>query len=148
MEKNFDVWNERKKLLNRTEHSDRFFYHEREVWWCSLGLNIGVESDGKHENFERPVLVVKKFNKEMFWGIPLTSKPKHGLVFEEISHAHGTSWGVLSQLKNFSSKRLERKIGMIPRNQFIEIKNRIAALITSSLLPDGKRLSEAEATNI
>jgi hypothetical protein len=48
---------EEKKL-----HTGTFsrYVHEREVWGCSLGANIGVEADGKHDNFERPVLVLMK----------------------------------------------------------------------------------------
>ncbi len=130
MEKNFDAWNEKKKYLHGTEHSDDFFYHEREVWWCSIGVNVGVESDGKNEYFERPILVIKKFNKEMFWGIPLTSKEKKGEFFHEIQHDAGTSWAILSQLKNFSSKRLLRKIGMVPIGTYSEILRKMGGYIT------------------
>ncbi len=30
--------------------------------WCSIGINVGDEEDGKNELYERPVLVIKKFN--------------------------------------------------------------------------------------
>ena len=62
MEKDFDRWNEKKKYTHKREFADHV--HEREVWWSALGVNIGVEIDGKHENFERPVLVVRKFNND------------------------------------------------------------------------------------
>jgi hypothetical protein len=43
MEKDFDQWNSLKKQLNENE---RIFYaHPREIWWCSLGINIGAEID-------------------------------------------------------------------------------------------------------
>jgi hypothetical protein len=58
MEKDFDRWNKKKKTLHQTDFTD--FVHEREVWWCALGANVGVEADGKHDNFERPVLVPSK----------------------------------------------------------------------------------------
>ena len=62
MEKDFDKWNTEKKLIDqRIINKDKFFY-PREVWWCSAGLNIGVESNGKNKNFERPMLIIKKFN--------------------------------------------------------------------------------------
>ncbi len=145
--KDFDSWNVKKKHLHRQEFSKNFFYHEREVWWCSLGINIGVESNGKNEQFERPILVVKKFNKDMFWGIPLTSKPKTGEFFYKIQHPGGTSWAMLSQLKTLSSKRLLRKIGMIPINDFLGTLRKLQILITIEPPPKGKRFSEAEATN-
>ena len=39
--KDFDTWNALKKHIDRK----RFlaFVHAREVWWCSLGLNVGTE---------------------------------------------------------------------------------------------------------
>lgn len=130
MEKEFDRWNERKKRLHVMERSKALFYYEREVWWCSIGMNVGVEAYGKHQHFERPVLVVKKFNKEMFWGVPLTSKPGIGQFSCEVTYGRGPSWAMLSQLKNFSSKRLLRKIGMVQSVCFSEILKRLSLFIT------------------
>lgn len=48
-------------------------FKEGDVWWCAFGENVGVEINGK-ENFLRPVLVFKKYNRFSFLGIPLTSK--------------------------------------------------------------------------
>ena len=42
MLKNFDEWNgQKKKVHNRDE---QIIFHEREIWWCSLGVNVGVET--------------------------------------------------------------------------------------------------------
>ncbi len=71
MEKDFDTWNKMKKELNRLP-IDRFA-HAREIWWCSLGLNVGAEIDGKNENFERPVIVLKVYNVETMLVLPITS---------------------------------------------------------------------------
>ena len=46
------------------------------MWWCALGINVGVETDGKHGNFERPVLVLMKFNKDAVLVVPLSSNAK------------------------------------------------------------------------
>jgi len=118
MQKDFDNWNKEKKLTDSKEIGYDFFYYPREVWWCSVGVNVGVEADGKNENFERPVLIIKKFNKEMFWGIPLTSNEKTGEFYQKIKHDEGISWASLSQIKTFSTKRLLRKIGMIGEEEF------------------------------
>ncbi len=60
MKKDFRRWTTKKEVLNDTEGTALF--HEREVWWCALGANIGFEQDGGQEDFERPVVVLKKFN--------------------------------------------------------------------------------------
>ena len=45
----------------------------RDVWWASLGHNIGVEVNGKNNSFERPVLVMKVFNADSLFAVPLTT---------------------------------------------------------------------------
>jgi hypothetical protein len=37
-------------------------FKEREVWWCSIGLNVGDEEFWKGAYFTRPVLVFKKYS--------------------------------------------------------------------------------------
>ena len=56
-------------------------FHEREVWWCSLGANIGFEQDGGGEDFERPVVILKKFNLDACLIVPLTARPKKGIGY-------------------------------------------------------------------
>ena len=132
MEKAFDQWNIVKKQLDlRGSNADMFFY-EREVWWTSIGINIGVESDGKNSHFERPVLIIKKFNGHMLWIVPLTSKQRDGRHFHKISHDRGESFVCLSQLKTISSKRLLRKIGMVAENEFRFVCEQIAQYIKKS----------------
>ena len=58
--KNFDDWNKKKKQLDST--SPKVYFHEREAWWCSLGINIGFEQDGKSDKFSRPVVILKTYS--------------------------------------------------------------------------------------
>lgn len=64
MSKNFQKWHDKKSQID--DIKERPFFHEREVWFCHLGANIGFEQDGKGEDFLRPILVVRKFNNEVF----------------------------------------------------------------------------------
>ncbi|MEK7622212.1 MAG: hypothetical protein AAB415_03465 [Patescibacteria group bacterium] len=64
MIKDFDGWNNQKKKVQKEEFAP--FYHEREVWWCALGINIGSEQDGTDKNFDRPIVVIRGFNKNIF----------------------------------------------------------------------------------
>jgi mRNA interferase MazF len=125
MQKDFDEWTKTKKIVDNTSIGYNFFYHEREIWWSSIGLNIGVETDGKNDYFERPILVIKKFNKHMFWGIPLTSHKKEGIFYFEIKHSKGISWAMLAQMRTFSTKRLLRKMTTVPRIEFHYLKTKI-----------------------
>ena len=41
MDKDFDSWNKEKKEIN--SHDELVLFHEREIWWCSIGINVGDE---------------------------------------------------------------------------------------------------------
>ncbi len=129
LDKPFDQWNILKKRIEATAIDQSFYFHEREVWWCSLGVNVGVETDGKNEHFERPVLILKKFNGLMLWGVPLTSKQRDGIHYHRITHDRGVSFACLSQLRTISSKRLLRKIGMVSPEDFHAIRDQVAHYI-------------------
>jgi len=60
MKKDFQKWHTKKEQVDAV--GGRLFFHEREIWWCLLGVNIGSEQDGRGVNFTRSVLIFKKFN--------------------------------------------------------------------------------------
>src|ERR1035437_8517372 len=105
MEKEFDIWNIQKKEIQKIDHSSINF-SEREVWWCSLGKNIGDEEDGKHSLFERPVLILRKFSKHTAIVLPLTTKGKRNLPFYHQLKPENHSFVILSQVRLVSTKRL------------------------------------------
>ena len=71
----FDLWNQVKRSLGKTKRE--VYVKERDVVFLKLGKNVGHEQDGVGKNFLRPVLVIKKFNNRLFWGVPLTKKEKN-----------------------------------------------------------------------
>src|SRR3954465_7462545 len=103
MHKNFNEWLPLKEVLHLKEKV--IFFKEREVWWCTLGANIGFEQDGKNKNFERPVLILKKFNRDSVLAIPLTSRiKKHRYTFV-FTHNGQQFSALLSQVRLISTKR-------------------------------------------
>lgn len=128
MNKDFDKWNEIKKKTE--DNISVLFFHEREIWWCKLGINIGFEQDGKGENALRPVLVFKKFNNELFLGIPLsTSQKKNKYYFTLGMYDNSNQRAILSQLKSVDKKRLVSKVATISKEDFLNVKNAIKAVI-------------------
>lgn len=112
MQKDFQKWHNKKSGIDRKER--RVFFHEREIWFGHLGTNVGFEQDGKGENFGRPVVVFRKFNNEVFWGIPLTTRNKGGKFYVPIDLGDGIHrMAILSQLRLLDAKRLYQKIGVI-----------------------------------
>lgn len=128
MEKDFEGWNTRKKQLQR-QQPERYF-HERELWMCSLGVNIGSEQDGVHRVFERPVLILKRFNNDTLLCVPLTRTRKKNKYFVALQQDDGNSFVVLSQIRLISSKRLRRKMRMISLEEFMTIMNQISRFFT------------------
>jgi hypothetical protein len=74
MQKDFPGWH-RQKEQRHAQHQTPTF-QERKIWWCSVGVNIGHEMDGKNQFYNRPVLIVRKFTPHIFFGVPLTTKIK------------------------------------------------------------------------
>ncbi len=126
--KEFDKWNEKKKKTDRCTTGGNLYVSLREVWWCSVGVNVGSEIDGKNENFERPILVVRIFSQDGFLGIPLTSKDKGHRYAVPVCHEKGMSFANTSQLRLFSKKRMLRKIGMVDVGDFKKVLSALKSL--------------------
>ena len=125
--KDFNTWNRVKQSTDQKE--DVFGVHQREVWWVSFGVNIGVEIDGKHGNFERPALIIRKFNRQMLWVLPTTSQVKDSKFYERFIFERQQYFVALTQLRTISTKRLLRKAGMISSEDFEKILQRVIAFL-------------------
>lgn len=129
MDKNYLKWHKEKKRINNNQ--DRVFFSEREVWFCHLGENVGFEQDGRGDSYLRPVIVLKKFNNEICWAIPLTKRVKPNRSFNFILSINKgvRSTAILSQIRLLDVKRLKYKIGTVRKNDFIFLKEKIRRLI-------------------
>lgn len=130
MEKDFDGWNEMKKSLQ--EEPDMVGVHERELWWVSFGVNLGVEIDGKNQNFGRPALVLRKFNRAMVWILPTTQQEKDSRFYEKFLFDGNTFYVALTQIRTISTKRFLRKIGMMTNDDFDKIKTRVIGFVQNN----------------
>lgn len=127
MKKDFDKWNSEKTKTDTK--NDRVFFHEREVWWCKMGINIGFEQDGKGDTFARPVLIFKKFNNEVCWALPLSTRIKKGKFYFSIDLEDGIKRvAILSQLRLIDAKRLYQKIGAMNDTDYKELQGAIIKL--------------------
>lgn len=127
MKKDFQKWHEKKSWIHNKK--PRIFFHIREIWWCSMGLNVGFEQDGKGVQFSRPILVFKKFNNEVFWAIPLTTKAKAGKFYLSVDVSNiGQQTLVLSQLRLMDAKRLLKKLGVVSKADYLKIQKAIITL--------------------
>lgn len=133
MEKDFDRWNKVKKVTDTKP--DNFGVHEREIWWMSFGVNVGVEIDGKNQYFDRPALILRKFNRQMVWVLPTTQQSKDERFHEKFSFEGGTFFVALTQIRTVSTKRFLRKIGMLSQDDFSRVKARVIEFIRENENP-------------
>jgi mRNA interferase MazF len=132
MPKDFDGWNIEKKKIDFYINS--LIFYEREVWWSRLGLNIGVEIDGRHEFFLRPVIVIRKFNKDMALVMPTTTQDKASKYYFRVLGADNKAYNAcLSQIRVISSKRLLRKIDPIKDGDYRILLGVICQMINGLL---------------
>ena len=127
MHKDFEKWHKQKARIHAGK--GRVFCHEGEVWWCALGANVGFEEDGKNETFERPVLVYRKFNKEVFWALPITTKDKKGRFYFQYDHEGKLFSIILSQIRLLDAKRLLRKVRTLSKDEFGGVDDAFHALL-------------------
>ena len=123
--KQFNRWHIQKEFIDNNKKAPRF--HEREIWWASIGLNIGDEEDGKNDQFERPVLVINlhtsevcnRFNSEIAWIIPMSTKlkdnPYYFLTYDKDNNGFSL---MLSQMRVISTKRLTRFVRKLLNQEY------------------------------
>jgi len=123
MTKQFQQWIIKKEELHNKQGS--WHFHEREVFWCGLGENIGDEENGKSEVFSRPVLIIRKFNKNLFWAVPLTRQIKDNPYYTKITFKGIEQCAMITHLRLMDAKRLYTKMGRIDENDFQKVKDAI-----------------------
>ena len=97
----------------------------------NLGKNIGFEQNGGGgDNFSRPILIVKKFNNQMFWCVPLSTKQKSfDFYFNYTDPQEQRVSVILAQMKLLSIKRLRRKLYQLDENTLVEIKIKLKSFL-------------------
>jgi mRNA-degrading endonuclease toxin of MazEF toxin-antitoxin module len=126
-DREFEDWHHLKKKIDREHHAPQ--YHDGEIWWCSVGMNIGHEQNGKNVSFSRPVLVVRKFNDLFFWGVPLTTQIKRNTFHYIFDFEGKTSCAILSQCRPYSGRRMISRMGRLSANRLTKIKEAIKDLL-------------------
>lgn len=121
------------KAKVRVNVDDRppIYFSEREIWWASLGQNVGTEENGKHSRFERPVLILRKSSRNLVFVIPLSSVIKEGSWYFMFDFLEKRTAALLAQGRAISSRRFIRKMGTIDPHLFQEIQAAFIAYIKS-----------------
>ena len=126
-QKDFDTWNQLKKNINATDRG--IFFYENEIWWTSIGANVGYEQDGKGDAFARPVFICKKINDFMFLGIPLTRVLKEDAAHVPFYFNYDFNTAIISQISMYDRRRLIRRMGSVSEYLSLKIKKAVRTFI-------------------
>ena len=105
-------------------------YNEGDVFWMSVGENVGFEEEGKGALFARPILIVKGFSRELCWGVPLTSQGKSGEYYYPLRIKGKVSVAILSQMKVIDLSRISgKRMGIVGDKSLWAIKKRLQSFL-------------------
>lgn len=107
----FDAWSAEQQRLDARKGGPLF--KEGEVWWCALGVGIGVEVRGKGEHFRRPVVILRKLSGAGCIVAPVTTRERRGDWFHPLDWGQGPRWVMFNQLRVVSAQRLSNRIGTL-----------------------------------
>jgi mRNA-degrading endonuclease toxin of MazEF toxin-antitoxin module len=125
--KNFKSWFGIKPKLDKQTKFPRF--EEGQVWWCHLGENIGHEENGKGDKFLRPVIIIRKFNNRLFYGVPTSTAVKNNKYYFDIKIKDKDISVLLSQMKAIDVRRLSYKQSRISDNELLKLKKAMTKII-------------------
>ena len=120
-------WSQKKIALQNKKMQPSF--KEGEIWWVAVGENVGIEINGKTGAFSRPVLILKKYSKEGFFGVPLTSQTHSGAWYFHFTFMGNDSYAALTQGRIMSVYRLYENIGEIPKSLLKIIQRKFCCTI-------------------
>lgn len=127
MIKDFKTWHNIKNDIHTSTRLPSF--SEREIWWRSIGVNVGHEEDGKGLYFRRPVLIIRNFNQHVFWGVPLTTQLKDKHYYHRIVFQDNKQCAMVSQLRLWGCNRLNSRMGKLDVGQFKAIKEKLKSML-------------------
>jgi mRNA interferase MazF len=120
----YDDWNKQKKKL--ADGDKKIFFKEGEIWWCSLGMNLGEEVYGKGKLFRSPVLVLRKVTGSSCVVLPTTSQKKSGSWYQSINVDGVERFVMMHQIRFITTKRFESRVASMSQKEFQELKNAVS----------------------
>ena len=132
--KRFPDWIPIKSYLDRKGNMQPLF-REREIWWCSVGENVGMEISGKGAFFRRPVLVLRKLDAFTFIGAPLTRTTRIGSWYERIILRGRVNTVIVGQARHFDYRRMDKILGTVASNDFNRIRDSYIKLFSENRSP-------------
>src|SRR5665213_794991 len=120
--KRFFTWMRLKTKLHEIHHAPPLV-SEREIWWASIGENVGSEINGKSALFSRPVLILKKLTHGFYFVVPTTTQPRQGSWYVAFHQRGRDMFACLHQARAIDYRRLSSRLGKIDSDDFGRVKD-------------------------
>jgi mRNA interferase MazF len=95
---------------------------EGDIWWASLGENIGTEVNGKSAIFSRPVIILKRLSRETYFVIPATTQNHSGSWYVPYTYDGQRAIACLHQARSIDYRRLFSKLGIVEERAMAQIQ--------------------------
>jgi mRNA interferase MazF len=120
--KNFPGWLRLKSRLHEAGHTPPHV-SEGDIWWASVGENVGSEINGKSDLFSRPVIILKKLSHGLYFVAPTTTQDRTGTWFVAIRQNAKQMVACLHQARAVDYRRLSSKLGTVDDEDFARVKD-------------------------
>lgn len=121
MIKRFLEWIKLKEKLHDVQKGPPLV-KERDLWWVSIGENVGSEINGKNTLFSRPAVILKKLSRGFYLVAPTTSQKKDGSWYVEITQEGRFMYVCLHQIRIIDYRRLSTRLGTLDSDDFNRVK--------------------------
>ena len=95
---------------------------EGDIWWASVGENVGSEINGKSKLFSRPVIIYKKLAHGFYFTVPTTTQHKTGSWFVPFRQSSQSMMACLHQARAIDYRRLSSKLGTLDDKDFERVR--------------------------
>ncbi len=119
--KRFLTWIGLKEALHHKQHAAPYV-SEGEIWWVSMGENIGSEINGKSDLFSRPAIIYKKLAHGFYFVIPTTSQQKNGSWYIGFMQHGKPMTACLHQARAIDHRRISSKLGTLDDSDYQAVK--------------------------
>jgi len=127
--KRFLEWIGLKEILHERAHKPPLV-SQGDIWWASIGENIGSEINGKSHQFSRPVIIFKKLAHGFYFVVPTTTQPKTGSWFVQFKQKDRTMYASLHQARAIDYRRLYSKLGSLDETDQSRVREAFQRLYT------------------
>jgi len=119
--KRFLAWMGLKERLHELKHAPPLV-SEQEIWWASVGENVGSEINGKSDLFSRPVLILKKLAHGFYFVVPTTTQARQGSWYVGFRQQERDMVACLHQARAIDYRRLSSRLGKIDSDDFDKVR--------------------------